>query len=229
MDIALLLCKNNSKGLKGKNLLKYKGISLIEHTIKDLKKNKCFQKIFISSESDKILNLAKKLNCEPIRRNKSLTKNSAYIRSVNHACNIIGMFDTLTIAMPVQPLREQNIFVKMKRKLIREKLDSVVTVEKFDASPSWIYRKNKKQIFKLRQIEYTSESARRSDLVYLNNAIVIFTYNSWKKSKSITPWPYLGKKIGFIQQKLINQNIKVDINNYEDYQWLNILEKKKVI
>ena len=42
MNIALILAKKGSKGLPGKNLIIWKGKSLLEHTINHLKKTKLF-------------------------------------------------------------------------------------------------------------------------------------------------------------------------------------------
>ena len=53
-----------------------------------------------------------------------------------------------------------------------------------------------------------------------------YKFSSWKKSKGITPWPYLGKSISFIKQKFINKNLKIDINDIEDKKWLFYLTKK---
>ncbi len=226
MNIALILAKKGSKGLPGKNLIIWKGKSLLEHTIIHLKKTKLFDKIYVSTNCNKIKNVALAINCKVILRSNELAKNSNYVKSVNHACNHIKHFKTITIPMVVQPLRKFNIFKLMLNKLKNKKLDSVVTVEKFESSTAWIFQSYKGKLKKFKFINYKNEIGRREDLVIINNAVVSFKFSSWKKSNGITPWPYLGKNISLIRQKILNKNLKIDINDIEDKNWLSYLTKK---
>ena len=75
--IALIPAKKNSKGLKNKNLKKLNNISLVELSIIESKKSKLIDKIYLSSDSDKILNIGKNLKIDTIKRNKSLCTFSA--------------------------------------------------------------------------------------------------------------------------------------------------------
>ena len=61
MKILCSICaRGNSKGLRNKNLKKLNGKSLLARNIELAKKTKLFDKIVCSSESVKILNVAKK-------------------------------------------------------------------------------------------------------------------------------------------------------------------------
>ena len=63
MNVLCTICaRGGSKGLKNKNILLFKNMPLISHTIKIAKKSKVFSKIVISSDSQKILNISKKEN-----------------------------------------------------------------------------------------------------------------------------------------------------------------------
>jgi CMP-N,N'-diacetyllegionaminic acid synthase len=57
---AILPARGGSKGIKSKNSKKLGRLPLIAHTIIMLKKSKCFEKIIVSSDSDKILDISKK-------------------------------------------------------------------------------------------------------------------------------------------------------------------------
>ncbi|MDA7733196.1 acylneuraminate cytidylyltransferase family protein [Candidatus Pelagibacter sp.] len=59
---AILPARGGSKGIKSKNSKILGKIPLIAHTIKTLKKSKCFSKIIVTSDDHKILNIAKKYN-----------------------------------------------------------------------------------------------------------------------------------------------------------------------
>ena len=226
MNIALILVKDNSKGLPGKNLLKWRGKSLLEHTIFHLQKSKLFKDIYVSTNSKKMANIGLKNKCKIIVRDKILTKNEKYIDSINHACKQIGEFKTVTIPQVVQPLRDKKIFHKMLKKIGSNKFDSIVTVEDFDASPTWIFKKVNGKLVREKNISYSNIIGREANLCLIDNAVLTFTYKSWKKSKGISPWPYLGKNIGYIYQKKFNKNLKVDLNTYEDKKWLDYLTIK---
>ena len=56
----LICARKNSKGLKNKNILKFKNVSLVEHTFFQAQKSKYISKVFVSTDSKKIIQLAKK-------------------------------------------------------------------------------------------------------------------------------------------------------------------------
>ena len=56
--IAVVPVKLNSSRVKSKNIRKFANSNLLKIKIRQLKKTKCFHKIIISSESDKILSIA---------------------------------------------------------------------------------------------------------------------------------------------------------------------------
>ena len=58
--IALILCRGNSKEIKNKNIKIFSRKPLMYWTIKSLKESKIIKKIYISSDSNKILDYAKK-------------------------------------------------------------------------------------------------------------------------------------------------------------------------
>ena len=56
--LLVIAARCGSKGLKNKNLLKINGKSLTYITLKKIDKNKNFDKIVLTSDSNKILNVA---------------------------------------------------------------------------------------------------------------------------------------------------------------------------
>ena len=70
---AIVPARGGSKGIKNKNLKKINNKSLIQITSEFIDKSKLFDKKIISSDSDKILNHAKKFNFELVKRPKSLS------------------------------------------------------------------------------------------------------------------------------------------------------------
>ena len=61
MKILCTICaRGGSTGLQNKNIKIIKGLPLIHHTINQAIKSKLFNKIVVSSDSDKILNISNK-------------------------------------------------------------------------------------------------------------------------------------------------------------------------
>jgi CMP-N-acetylneuraminic acid synthetase len=61
MKILCTICaRGGSKGLRNKNIKKIKGLPLIHHTINQAINSNLFNKIVISSDSEKIINISKK-------------------------------------------------------------------------------------------------------------------------------------------------------------------------
>ena len=61
MKILCTICaRGGTKGLKNKNTRKFLGKPLLFYTISQAKKSKIFDKIIFSSDSNKILRIAKK-------------------------------------------------------------------------------------------------------------------------------------------------------------------------
>ena len=58
--ICIIPARSGSKRIKNKNILKFFGIPFLVRTIKTAKSSQIFEKIIVSSNSKKILNLGKK-------------------------------------------------------------------------------------------------------------------------------------------------------------------------
>ena len=58
--VAFVFARGNSKGIKNKNLLKFKKTTLLGHAINQAKKINGVKQVFVSSDSKKIINYAKK-------------------------------------------------------------------------------------------------------------------------------------------------------------------------
>ena len=59
--VAFIFARGNSKGIKNKNLLKFKKTTLLGHAIQQAKKVNYIKEVFLSTDSKKILNYAQKI------------------------------------------------------------------------------------------------------------------------------------------------------------------------
>jgi CMP-N-acetylneuraminic acid synthetase len=132
--LALVLARKGSSRLKNKNVLKLKGIPLIEWTFKKLnKKNikKLFVDILISTDSEKILNLSKKYDfLSPWLRPKIYCKKfstsvSAALHSLKWYEKNIQKVDGVFLFQPTTPYRMDNkiilaikMFLKYNKQIV---------------------------------------------------------------------------------------------------------------
>ena len=89
--VCFIFARGNSQGIKNKNLLKFKKMSLLANSILQSKKSKYISKTYVSTDSKKIANEARKYNAEvPFIRPKSLARNnSPEIKAWKHTINYL--------------------------------------------------------------------------------------------------------------------------------------------
>jgi len=225
MHIAIVFAKEGSIGFPGKNMFLLHGKPLIGWLIEELIKSNVFSNIYISTNGDEI---ARYCNNYPqahvIRRPDDLAKNDRFVDAVHHVVRGLPTIpQTITIPQVVQPIREKGIFERIIA-LHRPGIDSVVTVKGLESSLHWMYYlKDNATLSVPSQIGPVTQNpviSREENLVEIDNAIVSFTYSSWKTGKSITPWPYLGEHIVGVMQNYPNRNMAVDLHTPEDGEWL---------
>ena len=106
--LGIVVARSNSKRLKNKNTLKYKKKMLIENAFESAKKSKFIDDIILSSESEKIIKLAKKIGYNvPFKRPNNLSKdNIGAAKVVLHALKKIkDNYDYVILLQPTSPLR----------------------------------------------------------------------------------------------------------------------------
>ena len=81
--IAIIPARSGSKRIKNKNIKLFFGYPIIYYSIKAALKSKCFEKIFVSTDSIKIANISKKYGAEvPFIRSKKLSGDNVTTVSV---------------------------------------------------------------------------------------------------------------------------------------------------
>ena len=129
MDIvAFIFARSGSKGLKNKNLLKFKNKSLLGHAILHARKSKLIKKIFVSTDSLKIKKEALKYDAlVPFLRPKELASDeSPEIDSWKHAINFLNqklnIYPDYIVSVPTTaPLRNVSDINKCITKAIKKK------------------------------------------------------------------------------------------------------------
>lgn len=233
MNIVLILAKEGSIGLPGKNIWRIKGRSLLEWTIQDAQINKLVNHIFVSTNGKKTAQIAKKAGAKIIMRDHELAKNEKYMASVDHAVQYIkSMFpqlETISIPQCVVPFRDSNIFDRCISFLLENKeYDSAVTIRRVPFIPEAMMKiQNGDVVPYFADTQKMVSGSRQDSAGYeIDHTVECFRYTSWLNRKNgIKPWNYIGKKVKGIEQKQHNHNCFVDVHTLDDIKWLDFVVK----
>lgn len=231
MNACLILAKEGSLGLPGKNIWKIKERTLLEWTVDDARSCQLIDKVYVSTNGEATAEIARRAGAEVILRDNELARNEKFMEAVNHA--VIYMKerhkDLGLIALPecVLPFRDPGIFERCVIFLqTHEDYDSVVTVRKLQCIPEAIMRMEEGALTPyFPEAQKKAPIFRQGSAAYeIDHTLECFRYSSWlKRDSGIRPWAYLGRKIAGIEQNFHNPNCFVDIHTIEDVRWLEFL------
>lgn len=221
--IGVVFARANSKGLKNKNILKFKNTSLVEHAIKQAYQTRIIKKVFISSDSLKIINRAKKQNAiVPFVRPKKLcADNSPEILSWKHFVKYLFKKKIKTdfvVCIPTtSPLRSIKDIKDCMHLANKGNYDVVICVAKSNHSPYFNLLKKEKNSFKL--LKYNKKIFRRQEspeFYNISTACYVF------KPKYILSFNNLfSGKTGFLEIPKIRA---LDIDDKYDYKIAKLLQ-----
>ena len=217
--VAVILARGGSKGIKNKNIIKINKKPLIFWSIKACLDSKKIKSTWVSSDSKKILNLAKKFGANTIKRPKLISKdNSSSEKAWLHAINIINKnekIDTVVGIQPTSPLRPKNSIDRALTYYSKKKLDSLFTAEKI--SDHFIWKKAKKKLLANYNYKKRPMRQRIKNNFLENGSFYIFNSKKFLKEKC-----RLFGKIGYFLMKKI---YSFQIDEKEDIQLINSLNK----
>ena len=143
MNIAFIPARGNSKTIKDKNLKKLGKITLLENSIIIAKQSNFFEKIVISSESDKILKIAKKYNVLTHKRKKYLSKDNSNVVDSAIDYLIKSKINTgiLFLFQPTSPFVKKKHIKILLDKIAKSKYSSAQTITEVEHNNhSWNQR-----------------------------------------------------------------------------------------
>ena len=195
--VTIIPARGGSKNIKNKNLKIFNGKPLIYWTILQAKKTKHCNKIYVSSDDEKILNYAKKLECIAIKRPKTLSSdNSSSEEAIKHTINNIKdtKIDYIVFLQCTSPLRSASDIDNALNMIIKKKANSLFSIVDFDDLTLWTYK---------------------------NNKIIPFSYNPLKRLPRQKSENFLienGSIYIFKPSVLRNRNNRIDINSFATYK-----------
>jgi CMP-N,N'-diacetyllegionaminic acid synthase len=227
MKILCTICaRKNSKGLKNKNIKKLRGMPLISRTLLQAKKARLFKDIIVSTDSEKISSISKKLGVNTwFLRPKSLSNSkTSKVPVILHALKQAEYFykkkyDVIIDLDVTAPLRKITDITKAYNKFKKNNLDIIISVCKSKKNPYFNMievKKNKIQLVK----KGKKISARQSapEVYDINAAIYIWTRKALINKKS-----FFSKNTGIY---VMPRNRSIDIDDYDDWNLVNFYLKK---
>ena len=213
--ICFIPARKGSTRLKNKNLRKINNLSLTEITINQARKSGVFKDIILSSNSNLILNIGKKLRISCHKRSKLnstkySTTDSALLETIK---KIKYQYDNIIILQVTSPLRNVKTIKKFLNFCIKKKINTCLTVSLIDEN---LANFNKKFFNPLNKRERSQD---RKKYFYENGLIYFISRKFLKKHIKIYPnrnWNYF----------LTDKYESIDIDKYTDYKVCKLLYNK---
>lgn len=219
--LALITARGGSKGIPDKNIKILGNKPLIAWTIEEAKKSKYIDSLILSSDSQKIISVAKKFECKvPFIRPDELSKDtSSSIDVILHALdNLNEEFDYLMLLQPTSPFRTVKDIDKVIIETIDKNIELMISIAKVKKHPSYLYKINDGNLIPFID---TNKQLRRQDMpgTYEHNGSIYFsTIDFIKKHKTYNSQ----EAVGF--EMFGNSNL--DIDTYEDLEYAEYLINK---
>ena len=224
--LGVILARGNSKGIKNKNLLKINNKSLIEIAINNSLKSKRLNKIVFSSDSNKLINEAKKKIKVHFKRPKKLAqdKTSSY-EVIKHTIKWLKTnenweTDIVVILPPTSPFRKAKHIDKVIDLLIKTNSQAAMTITEPSYPPYWMFKKANKGYKFILPEGINIQRRQDTPLVYQPSGMVYALKSDFLfKMKGILPQ---GKTSGLF----VNREESINIDSYLDYELAKLLDKK---
>jgi len=178
--LAVIPARGGSKGLPGKNIRLLQGKPLIWHTIQQARASKCLQKVVLSTEDDRIAQMAAGYGVQVIRRPPELARDDTPTLPVlQHAVKYLEEFESerygaVILLQPTSPLRKAEDIDRAFDMFLQTGCGCVVSVCELEHPAHWMYTIQQGQLRPL--LPGAAEIKRRQDApkVYrLNGAVYV--------------------------------------------------------
>jgi CMP-N,N'-diacetyllegionaminic acid synthase len=197
--IAIIPARGGSKGIPGKNILEICGKPLIDYSIESALQSENISEIWVSSDDDKILKVARKSNEVLIhqRKSKIAKDNSSVVDTIKA---ILAEYtqenipDAIILLQPTSPIRDsQQIDEAISLLEVNPNMQSLISVCPMDdVHPARMYWKNG---LSLEPILEKYEQTRRQEIplaYYRNGSMYIVRTKAFLENNSLMVKPSIG-------------------------------------
>lgn len=221
--LGIIPARGGSKGLPRKNILPFANKPLIVQSINQANKSKYIDKLILSSEDQKIIDICKSYKIDiPFIRPKSLSQDeTSGLDVVFHAVENMQGYDIVVLLQPTSPLRTFKDIDKCIEKLINRDVNACVSVVETSKSPYWMFELNEHENF-IPVVKNTPLVSIRQHLprtFAINGAVYVAKIDWYKKTKEFIN----EETIAYIMPK----QRSVDIDSKEDFLFAEYLFSNK--
>jgi CMP-N,N'-diacetyllegionaminic acid synthase len=227
--LGIIPARGGSKGVPNKNIKQLNGKPLIAYTAEVALKSRFLSKVIVSTDDEKIAEVARSLGLEvPFMRPSTLARDaSPTLPVVKHALEFFKdkgeSFDAVCLLQVTSPMRTFDLLEQCLLKFISNKQDSLISVIKVEDhfNPHWMFKENEegglsvatgeKQIIPRRQ--ELPDAFYRDGSVYITKADVIVNQGS-----------LYGSSVGFVVNEV---KTNVNIDTLEDWKSAEIIFKSE--
>jgi len=136
--LAIIPARGGSKRLPKKNILDLGGKPLIAWSIEAALSSKYIDKVIVSSDDKKILDIAEELGSDIIKRPDELASDTATsFDAIEHTIKNVKNYDYVIVLQPTSPLRGSKHIDDAIELLENKKADAVISVCEVEHSPLW--------------------------------------------------------------------------------------------
>ena len=214
--IAIIPARSNSKRIPNKNLLKINTLPILKIVYQNLRKMKIFNKIILSSDSNKIRNLASQIGYDIIiNRPKSLSRdNTSTSAVIEHSINELEKeisFSHVCCVYPMAILIEKKD-IKKGIKILKNKNEIVFPALKYSHPIQRAFRIKKSFVkYSISKKLLSNKTQLFADYFHDAGQFYVGQKFAWKNFENC-------KKKSFI----ISSRIAIDVDNYEDFENLKM-------
>ena len=215
--IALILARGGSKGIPKKNILSFCDKPLIQWSIIQAKLSKEVDRVFVSSDSDEILRIAKNTGAEIIKRPTNISGDEAKSEeAILHALDVLGNnYEIIVMLEPTAPLRKPTDLDSGIVTFREQKLDSAFSSAELQDFLIW--KKNKEGVLSSINYDYKNQQPRQqrekdyveNGAIYLFKPEIILKYNN-----------RFGGKIGMLKNDFWQS---FEIDEKDDWEFVELI------
>ena len=162
----IVIARGGSKGIPGKNIIDFCGQPLISWTINQAKKTKLISEVWVSSDSEKILDISGRYGAKTILRPKEFSTDTsssedAWTHALQHISKkIYKPIDFVVVPQVTSPIRNSYDFDRAILQIQEENSDSLLSVNKIE--DRFIWSKDKSNLG--RSVNYYKNRRRRQEI-----------------------------------------------------------------
>lgn len=220
--IAIIPARSGSKGLKDKNIKKLNGKPLIAYTIEAARKSGIFDKIIVSTDSEKYAEISRTCGAEvPFLRSAENSSDKAgswdVVKEV--LSRLEEQYDIIILLQPTSPLRNFKNIQDSINLFFKKNADIVFSVCETDHPAQWCGTLNTETLSAQNFIknEYQVPRQKLEKTYTLNGAIYIIKVSCLEQAD------FYGKN-SFVY--IMDKKESVDIDNDLDFKFAELLIKE---